>query len=147
MSEVKKLGSSKPRAFAGFSGFWNISAFDNFSTDLPLTPPASTPSYSTTIWAALNDESVDKRVLSIKVSGEGILLNSWMECQYKLDEYLNVSTTWLDRTYLKKQTSSGWYCCLTRRVEPQSKAVDTGYWWSGYWDLDNQCAVEDYCSS
>ena len=36
----------------------------------PLPPPSpSTPLYSTTIWAALVDESVDELVLSIKVSG------------------------------------------------------------------------------
>ena len=53
--------------------------FDDFSTNLPPPPPASTPSYSTTIWAALNDESVDELVLSVEVSGEGILLNPWIE--------------------------------------------------------------------
>ena len=52
--------------------------FDDFSTDLP--PPPSTPSYSTAIWVALVDESVDELVLSIEVSGTTILLKPWMEC-------------------------------------------------------------------
>ena len=43
--------------------------FDDFLTDLPTAPPpASTPSNSTTIWAALVDESVDELVLSLEVS-------------------------------------------------------------------------------
>ena len=43
--------------------------FDDFSTDLLPPPPASIPSNSTTIWAALAEESVDELILSIKVSG------------------------------------------------------------------------------
>ena len=46
-----------------------IQLFDIFLTDLPLPP--STSSYLTIIRVALVDESVDKLVLSIIVSGKG----------------------------------------------------------------------------
>ena len=76
MSEVRQLGSSEPMTFATFQALelfrllTILRIFDNFSTNLP--PPPSTPSYSTAIWVALADESVDELVLSIKVSGAAI---------------------------------------------------------------------------
>ena len=56
------------QAFEVFRLLAILRLFDDFSTDLPTAPlPASTPSNSTTIWAALDDESVDELVLSIEV--------------------------------------------------------------------------------
>ena len=57
--------------FQIFEVFWT---FDDFSTNLPPPPLPSTPSYSTTIWAALVDDSVNELVLSIEVSGAAIFL-------------------------------------------------------------------------
>ena len=46
-----------------------LQLLDNFLTNLPTAPPpASTPSNSITIWAALVNESVDELVLSLEVS-------------------------------------------------------------------------------
>ena len=68
--------------------------FDNFLTDLPTAPlPVPTSSNSTTIWAALVDESVNELVLSIEVSSVGEHSNLGVS-----DEHLNVSTTWLGLT-------------------------------------------------
>ena len=65
-----------------------------------ITTPLSTLSYSTIIGAALVNESVDKLVLSIKVGSAGEQIDLGAS-----NEYLNVSTTWLDLTYTKMQTS------------------------------------------
>ena len=131
VSEVRKLDSSKPIAFADFLGLWGFLTFDDFWTDLP--PPLSLiPSYSTTIWAALVDESVDELVLSIEVSGAAIFffglgqgLPGWTWPTLESDFFIGIATS-------------------TKRVKPQSKATGTGFWWSGYWDLDNQRTVEGY---
>ena len=58
-------------------------------------PPSSTPSYSTTIWAALADESVDDLVLSLEVDGAAILLKHFHPmvrvCQVQLGEILGTA--------------------------------------------------------
>ena len=71
-------GSVLRQMFLRTTGLWGFSTFDDFWTDMP-PPPSSTPSYSTRIWAALVDESVDELVLSIEVSGAAILLNPWIK--------------------------------------------------------------------
>ena len=64
-----------------FHTFEVFRTFDDFLTDLPLSLPASTPSYSTTIWTPLVDVSADELILSIEVSGTAILLNHWLKRQ------------------------------------------------------------------
>ena len=64
--------------FQAFDVFWT---FDDFLTDLSPSPPsASTPSYSTTIWAALVDESIDEQEGSyVSFPGNKFFMSS--QCQ------------------------------------------------------------------
>ena len=76
--EVRKLGFSKLIAFANFLGFevfrilTIFRLFDNFLTNLLLTPPPLAISYPTIIWVALFNESIDEFILSIEVSSVAI---------------------------------------------------------------------------
>ena len=105
VSKVRKLASSKPMAFADFSGLevfrllMILWLFDNFLTNLLLPPLPSILSYLTAILVALDDESVNQLALSIEVSGVGgnsVNLTAF-------DKHLNVSIIWLDTTYPKKR--------------------------------------------
>lgn len=65
--QIKKLGSFKQIVFADFSGQWDFSTFNNFSTKLlPLSLLSSSIlSYLTKILVALFNKFVDEQILSI----------------------------------------------------------------------------------
>ena len=89
----------------------------------PPSPPTPTPPFP-----GLVVDSVLPEGFNIEVNGAAIRLSSLDESPVKSDKYLNVSADWtwhiLESKLLVKIDTS------TRRVEPWSKAMSTGSWWS-----------------